>query len=546
MSDPPMFLSAFRTYGLPELNRSLPRRCAVAVLSAAAVAAISVSLQQFAGMGAPWLLAFLPVIVSAWYGGLGPALLASAVGGAAVVWWFVPAPRLGHLASDAAMPLAAYCLSSLTASLFAEAYQQRLASAHEALSRQERKGEKLQFDLSFEREKAEQLGKGLERESTQRRAYEIQANQGKERIAVIESAARLRMFDWDLRGNVLRLSGDAAIFGLGDEAWRGYESWMAAIHPGDRAYVERTIARALERRESVEAEFRVVWPDGHEHWLGMKSSIICDDAQAPVRMTGIFVDVTEQKATEEALIRGEKLAAAGRLAATIAHEINNPLAALTNLLYIVRGDRTLSRAGAQYLELAQEELSRVSRLARQALGFYKEQTTASSFSIPDLLEDVLALYRRNMPANIMVEKHYGENIEVRGVRGEIWQVFANVISNAVYALGEGGRLTVEASAIYPPSGRGMEVRIGDDGPGITADNVNKVFQPFFTTKADQGTGLGLWIAKELVEAHGGTIELQSRTGEQDHGTTLVVFLPAAAERIAAQPVAASEAVRAHG
>jgi signal transduction histidine kinase len=250
-------------------------------------------------------------------------------------------------------------------------------------------------------------------------------------------------------------------------------------------------------------------------------------------VAGIFVDITEQKATEEALLRNEKLAAAARLAATMSHEINNPLAALTNLLYIVRGDRTLSRAGTQYLDLAQEELARVSRLAQQALGFYKEQSTASVFSVPELLDEVLALYSRNMPANIQVEKRYGGSVEVRGIRGEIWQVFANAISNAIYALSEGGTLTIEASSATRPGGAGMLVRISDTGAGISPENMKKIFQPFFTTKQKMGTGLGLWIAKDLVNKHGGSIDVESSTGETDHGTSIVVFLPAAAERIVA-------------
>lgn len=509
----------------------------MALLAGAAAAGASLLLQKFAGVGAPWLVAFLPVIVSAWYGGLGPSLVAAGGGAAAVLWWFVPAPRWPHVGSETAAPLAAYLLASAAVALLAEAYRRRLTEAHDQLTSYEQRNEDLQDSLSAVRSKCEVLRKDLGEELERERKLTAELAAIQQRISVAEAAARLRVFDWDLRSlraNSVRLSGDAGIFGLGPEEWHGYDSWMSAIHPMDRTFVEREIARSLEARSAIDIQFRVSWPDGSEHWLAAKGEVICGHAGEPVRVAGIFVDITEQKATQEALVRNEKVAAAGKLAATMAHEINNPLAALTNLLYIVSGDQTLSRAGTQYLNLAQEELSRVSRLARQALGFYKEQSTASLFSVPELLDEVLELYSRNMPASITVEKRYGRNnVEVRGIRGEIWQVFANVISNAIHALADGGTLRVEASAASQSGNSGVLIRISDTGSGIAPENMAKVFQPFFTTKQKMGTGLGLWIAKDLIGKHGGSIEVESCVNESDHGTSMTVFLPAAAERIMA-------------
>jgi signal transduction histidine kinase len=315
---------------------------------------------------------------------------------------------------------------------------------------------------------------------------------------------------------------------------------MTQVHPDDRADVERDIARALESRSSLDVEFRVVWSDGSEHWLAMKGNVVAAAGLAPARVVGIFLDVTQQKATAEALVRTEKLAAAGRLAATIAHEINNPLAALTNLLFILRNDKTLSRAGTEYLKLAEEELARVSRLAQQSLGFYKEQATPSAFSVSELLDEVLALYARNMPATIKVEKHYGNVVDICGIRGEIWQVFANVIANATHVMQDGGTLTIKAENVSSNGGTGILVRIGDTGPGIRAEHLDRIFQPFFTTRPEGGTGLGLWIAKDLVNKHGGRIQVESRTGE-GHGTTIIIFLPAAAEGLA-QTASTSESL----
>lgn len=526
-------LSAVRRYGLPELNRRAWQRYAVGLIAAAAGAGASIVLRSFAGVSAPWLVAFLPVIATAWYGGLGPSLVAAAGGAAAVLWWFVPSPRWGHIASDAAAPLGAYVLVSVAVALMVAAYRRRLKGVHEQLSSYEQRNDELQLSLNVAQSKCETLRKDLGEEAERNRKLGAELEATQQQIGVAEAAARLRVFDWDLRANAIELSGDASIFGLCPETWHGYESWMSAVHPNDRAMVEREVARSLESREAMNIAFRVSRPDGSEHWLAVKSDVICGAQNEPIRVAGVFVDITEQKTTEEALLRNEKLAAAARLAATMAHEVNNPLTAITNLLYIIKGDKTLSRAGAQYLQLAQEELSRVSRLAQQSLGFYKEQVTASTFSVPELLDEVLALYARNMPANIKVEKRYGGSVEVRGVRGEIWQVFANAISNAIYALSEGGTLTIEANKATRPDSAGMLVRISDTGPGISPENLKKVFQPFFTTKQKLGTGLGLWIAKDLISKHSGSIDIESRVGEKDHGTSIVVFLPAAAERIVA-------------
>lgn len=522
-----MFLSNSAHYGLPEFNRPPWQRYGSALLSAAAAAATSLLLHKLTGSSAPWMIAFFPVILIAWYGGLGPSLLSALVGAGAVLYWFVQPSGLWHFATaDSAMPLAAYLLASVAVAFLAEAYRHRLAEAAEQITTHQQYQEQLEFAVSHLRGASESLRDEARRESAQRKIVEDQLRISEERIRGAEAAAALRLFDWDLRRETIYVSGDVqAMFGVPADQWTGRDSLLAAVHPDDRPRIQQVVERATNTGGPAEFEFRVSFPDGSTHWISAKGNVFGQGGSL-ARLVGVFVDITTQKVTEQALIRHEKLAATGRMAATIAHEINNPLAALTNLLYIVRGDSTLSRAGAQYLAMAQEELKRVAYLANQALGFYKEKASPVPVQLPELLDEVLALYTRNIAANVRIEKHYGGSVEVSAIRGEIWQVFANLVSNALYAIRSGGTLAVDARAITG----GMEVRVRDTGVGISAEHLDRIFQPFFTTKEETGTGLGLWIVKEIVEKHGGTIRVESRTSDP-RGTCMTVFLPATTNAI---------------
>lgn len=537
-----MFLTNSAHSGLPEFNRPPWQRYGSALLSAAAAAATTLLLQELTGSSAPWLIAFFPVILIAWYGGVGPCLVSALAGAAAVLYWFVLPSGLVRFATvDSAMPLAVYLLASVAVALLAEAYRHRLAEAGEQIATHQQNQAQLDFAISHLRSASESLRDEARRESSQRKIVEDQLRISEERIRGAEAAAALRLFDWDLRKESIYVSGDVhAMFGVPADQWTGRDSLLAAIHPDDRPRVQQAVERAANAGGPAEFEFRVPFPDGSMHWISAKGNVVGHGGSL-ARIVGVFVDITSQKVTEQALIRHEKLAATGRMAATIAHEINNPLAALTNLLYIVKGDSTLSRAGAQYLAMAQEELKRVAYLANQALGFYKEKAAPSAVQMPELLDEVLALYTRNIAANVRIEKHYGRSVEVNAIRGEIWQVFANLVSNALYAIRAGGTLSVEARA----TAGGMEVRIRDTGTGISAEHLDRIFQPFFTTKEETGTGLGLWIVKEIVEKHDGTIRVESRTSDPA-GTCMTVFLPAATSA-AVIPAANSAAmeVRAH-
>jgi signal transduction histidine kinase len=241
-------------------------------------------------------------------------------------------------------------------------------------------------------------------------------------------------------------------------------------------------------------------------------------------------DEQERKLAELALIQSEKLAATGRMAATMAHEINNPLESVTNLLYLAQKDAALSSKSRRYLQVADQELDRVAHLAKQTLGFYRDSSSASTFNISAAIDDVLALYARRISGrNIDVEKQMDANADVLGFAGEFRQVVSNLVVNAVDAMSDdGGRLLVRTRRVS--AGRlgqsGVRIIIGDTGKGIPLENQKKIFEAFFTTKENVGTGLGLWLTRGIVEKHGGVIRVRSRNGPSCAGTVFSVFWPA--------------------
>lgn len=255
--------------------------------------------------------------------------------------------------------------------------------------------------------------------------------------------------------------------------------------------------------------------------------------------TGRFVssairDVSERKFAEEqikklndeleeALRRSERLAATGRLVATIAHEINNPLDALSNLMHLLRRNPSLDESAAELVDLADREVRRLSNISRQTLAPHRETKFPVVTKVSELLNDVCAMYRPRLEAaKIEVERDYQIPGEVTIYPSELRQVFTNLITNAIDAIGQGGRLSL---AIWQAPEDQIVVSIRDTGCGIPSENLDSIFEPFFTTKGDQGTGIGLWVIKGIVDKLGGRIEVTSST-TGDTGTRFSIFLPA--------------------
>ena len=241
---------------------------------------------------------------------------------------------------------------------------------------------------------------------------------------------------------------------------------------------------------------------------------------------------------EEALRRSEKLAATGRLAASIAHEINNPLEAISNAIYLARS--CSPEEAPMYLKIADEELARVAQITKRTLGFYRETATPGVVRLSALLDDLLILYSRKLEAkNLSVKKQYRDELEIWGLEGELRQVFANQIVNAIYAMPRYGCLTIRIRRSKSWSNGqcpGTAVTLADNGSGIPQESLNKIFDPFFTTKQDVGNGLGLWITHDIVTRHGGAIRVRSNARPGASGTIFTTFLPHHQEKIQAENI----------
>ncbi len=257
-----------------------------------------------------------------------------------------------------------------------------------------------------------------------------------------------------------------------------------------------------------------------------------DGAQAHGdRELAVFIaDLRHQKRSEEVLRRTEKLAVAGRLAASIAHEINNPLAAITNCLYLVQQTQ-LEEQGRSYLEIAQKELDRVAQITVQTLRFHRQSSRPMATRPSELAETVLALFESRIHRqNIRVERRFRETLPIIAFEGEVRQVIVNLLSNAIDAMPFGGCIQVRTAATcnWKSGETGLALTVCDHGSGMGGETVARLFEPFYSTKGITGTGLGLWVSKEIVDRHHGTIRVRSRlAGPGIAGKTIFrVFFPA--------------------
>ncbi len=252
----------------------------------------------------------------------------------------------------------------------------------------------------------------------------------------------------------------------------------------------------------------------------------------------VIVDTTQRRNSEDALRKTEKLAAAGRLAASIAHEINNPLEAVTNLLYLIRLQDSLSPETKHYVDLAQHEVARVSEIAQQTLRFYRQSTLPITAKVSELLDSVLTLHQGRVNSlQVEVQRFYEPDVELFCFAGELRQLFANLIGNALDAMMPGpGRLVLSvrrSRSWHDANVEGVRVSVVDTGCGMSEEVLSRIFEPFFTTKEATGTGLGLWVSAEIVRKHHGKIHIRSRVAEDGQnngnrrsGTIFMLFFPA--------------------
>jgi len=267
-------------------------------------------------------------------------------------------------------------------------------------------------------------------------------------------------------------------------------------------------------------------------WTWLVSAYPVRTTPNQVRWAGVIVlDASERKRGEEALRRTEKLAATGRLAASIAHEINNPLEAITNLLFLLRNFCQLEDPALNYVVMAEHEARRITEITQQTLRFYRQSTLPARASMADLLDSVLSLYHvRLSTLGILVERDYDSALDLYCFAGEVRQVIANLVGNAIDATLGGGRLMVRARRSRnwkDPGQEGVRITVADTGVGMERQVRERIFEAFFTTKDVTGTGLGLWVSHEIILKHHGLVHVRSRTasGDGQSGTVFQLFFP---------------------
>jgi PAS domain S-box-containing protein len=324
---------------------------------------------------------------------------------------------------------------------------------------------------------------------------------------------------WELSypgGEIIWHDDPSSLFGRVATELKSLQQLEPTAHPDDRPRLRKLLSEPDSPAQQYDFEYRTLWPDGSVRWLALKGRA-CSDAQgSALRVVGLVTDVTSRK-LEEALRSSEKLAAAGKLAATIAHEINNPLAAVTNLLYLMRNGYN-----PEYLNMAEQEIARISHIVKQTLGFYRVTPAPVEVNLARMIDDVLALFRSKIRSReVTVETEYRYPGQIKAFSNELSQILGNLIGNALDAMNPGGTLRLRTTACF----RGVRITIADEGIGISHENLAKIFQPFYTANKDVGTGLGLWLTKELVQKHNGIIRVRSSTGHQRHGTVFMIWLP---------------------
>ncbi|WP_161557333.1 two-component system sensor histidine kinase NtrB [Acidisarcina polymorpha] len=360
----------------------------------------------------------------------------------------------------------------------------------------------------------------------QRRLYEaelLRARRESEQVVEIVRRSSDAIIRFSAEGLIESWNNGAQqIFGYRIEECRG-RRFDCLFAPDVLADVSEGISN-LRRGDEFMLDIMGLRASGEQVDISMSLTPHMEAPGTLVAFSAIIRDITARKRTEQALIQNEKLASVGRLASSIAHEINNPLEAVTNLLYILASSVTDPKQ-KELVDTAQEELARVSHIATHTLRFHKQSSRRTVVDLRALLESVLGLYRARL-ANAGVEAvvKCESGLTLRCYEGELRQILVNLISNAFDAMRSGGRLSVrvrEVSAASIAGGR-IHILVADTGTGMPPDILSRVFEPFFSTKGIGGTGLGLWIARDLVTKNDGTISIRTSTTSQRSGTACML------------------------
>jgi signal transduction histidine kinase len=344
--------------------------------------------------------------------------------------------------------------------------------------------------------------------------------------ALVESLSSSKCACWTLElgsGQSARwYSGSYPIFGRPFSEVEAMPSLRPLIYEEDQPRFPELVDHMTNSSEPCVFEYRCLWPNGELHWLEMRGTRIDGPG---CRWRGVTLDITERKLAEDALLRSEKLAAMGRLASTVAHEINNPLEAVTNLLYLIRNE-SLPETACGYLATAERELARLGNITRLTLGFVRSNASSSSVEVAAVVEDVLSIFQHRLDTRrALVERIYEPNVFIDIPPHELRQIATNLVANATDAVPLG---SAQIAITICRTAETAVLLVQDNGPGIDATHLPRIFEPFFSTKQEVGTGIGLWVTRELVEKNGGSISVESSPGAEGFRTAFRIEFPLAA------------------
>jgi signal transduction histidine kinase len=375
------------------------------------------------------------------------------------------------------------------------------------------------------------LADSLSREIALLDASRTLQRQTASRLRQALDAEQLGTWTWDRATDLLDLDARAAqlFHAQPHTPITRTELRQRVVATDDQATTSENLKKSLESGGLYGAEYRIDSPTGYQTWVSASGiATFAPDSTTIVGMVGTIQDITVRKTQESILRQSEKLAATGRLAATIAHEINNPLEAVTNLIYLSRTDPEVPTHVQRLLETADVELARVAQIAQQTLGFYRDTTRPGEIDLNQLLHSVVDLFARKMSSHkISCTLDLEPFLCIHGLQGEMRQVFSNLLVNAIDAFtaaSKPGSLHIRGRLLQGHR-QGVSILVCDNGAGIPLHVRERIFSPFFTTKQSVGTGLGLWVTRGFVEKHGGKIRFRSCTGSPS-GTVFRVVLPA--------------------
>jgi PAS domain S-box-containing protein len=358
------------------------------------------------------------------------------------------------------------------------------------------------------------------REVTELKKTRQALRESDERFRRAQQAANIGAFEWDIAAGEVTWAAKVPTFIdiVPDDHFQTYVDFI--VEEDRQLFLDAVRQTFGGGQHSVEIRFR--HPDGRFPWLFIKAEAFFDEAGKPTHVYGVAMDITERKLAEEALRTTEKLAATGRLAATVAHEINNPLEAVTNLLFLAKHSMEAGSEPWKYLKTAEDELERVATMVRQTLGFYRGSTSPAETELNVIVQDTLRIFeKRFLTKSIRVVAEADEPVKIFAIDGEIRQIIANLLNNAYDAAESSGLVKVR---VWQENGRAhLEVR--DNGPGIPAAVMARLFEAFFTAGKSTGTGLGLWVSRDLATKNGGCIGVQTWTEGEGRGASFVLTLP---------------------